>query len=206
MEKQILNGNWNLKIKGKDSGLIPEKGIPVQIPGSVYSALLAGSYIPDPYYRDNELQILPLMDNDFTFSDTFMAEKKAGEYDSVLLRFEGIDTLADIFLNDIFLGSTCNMHRTYEFDIAESLREGENTLRVELHSPTRYIKEENEKVYTGGSWDAMEGFPHLSTVCLDGTGVQGSLMPVFSERFPCCISRKAVLILCISRRNTKRAE
>ncbi len=161
MEKQILNGNWNLKIKGKDSGLIPEKGIPVQIPGSVYSALLAGSYIPDPYYRDNELQILPLMDNDFTFSDTFMAEKKAGEYDSVLLRFEGIDTLADIFLNDIFLGSTCNMHRTYEFDIAESLREGENTLRVELHSPTRYIKEENEKVYTGGSWDAMEGFPHL---------------------------------------------
>ena len=44
MEKQILNGNWNLKIKGKDSGLIPEKGIPVQIPGSVYSALLAGSY------------------------------------------------------------------------------------------------------------------------------------------------------------------
>ena len=161
MEKQILNGNWNLKIKGKDSGLIPEKGIPVQIPGSVYSALLAGSYIPDPYYRDNELQILPLMDNDFTFSDTFMAEKKAGEYDSVLLRFEGIDTLADIFLNDIFLGSTCNMHRTYEFDIAESLREGENTLRVELHSPTRYIKEEDEKVYTGGSWDAMEGFPHL---------------------------------------------
>lgn len=161
MEKQILNGNWNLKIKGKDSGLIPEKGIPVQIPGSVYSALLAGSYIPDPYYRDNELQVLPLMDNDFTFSDTFMAEKKAGEYDSVLLRFEGIDTLADIFLNDIFLGSTCNMHRTYEFDVAESLREGENTLRVELHSPTRYIKEENEKVYTGGSWDAMEGFPHL---------------------------------------------
>ena len=161
MEKQILNGNWNLKIKGKDSGLIPEKGIPVQIPGSVYSALLAGSYIPDPYYRDNELQVLPLMDNDFTFSDTFMAEKKAGEYDSVLLRFEGIDTLADIFLNDIFLGSTCNMHRIYEFDVAESLREGENSLRVELHSPTRYIKEENEKVYTGGSWDAMEGFPHL---------------------------------------------
>ena len=161
MEKQILNGNWNLKIKGKDSGLIPEKGIPVQIPGSVYSALLAGSYIPDPYYRDNELQVLPLMDNDFTFSDTFMAEKKAGEYDSVLLRFEGIDTLADIFLNDIFLGSTCNMHRIYEFDVAESLREGENTLRVELHSPTRYIKEENEKIYTGGSWDAMEGFPHL---------------------------------------------
>ena len=40
MEKQILNGNWNLKIKGKDSGLIPEKGIPVQIPGSVYSAFL----------------------------------------------------------------------------------------------------------------------------------------------------------------------
>ena len=161
MEKQILNGNWNLKIKGKDSGLIPEKGIPVQIPGSVYSALFAGSYIPDPYYRDNELQVLPLMDNDFTFSDTFMAEKRAGEYDGVLLRFEGIDTLADIFLNDIFLGSTCNMHRTYEFDVAESLREGENTLRVELHSPTRYIKEENEKVYTGGSWDAMEGFPHL---------------------------------------------
>ena len=30
-----------------------------------------------------------------------------------------------------------------------------------VHSPIRYIREENEKIYTGGSADAMEGFPHL---------------------------------------------
>ena len=38
---------------------------------------------------------------------------------------------------------------------------GRITLRVEIASPTRYIEAENQKVFTGGSTDAMRGFPHL---------------------------------------------
>lgn len=163
MVKRSLNGIWNLHIIGKDSGLVPAEGIDARIPGTVYGALLEKKLIPDPYYRDNELKVLPLMDNDFCFTTEFSVEEAMLSADALLLRFDGLDTLADIYVNDQWIGSACNMHRIWEFDLLKEdcVKEGENQLKVVLHSPTKYIKEENEKVYTGGSKEAMEGFPHL---------------------------------------------
>ena len=161
MIKNTLNGSWNLEIIGKDSGLLPEGKIEAKVPGSVYGALLKEKLIPDPFYRDNELKVLPLMDNDFAFSRSFEADKELLFSDEVILRFEGIDTLADIYLNGELLGCAYNMHRIWEYDVKEYLKEGANELKVVLHSPTKYIKEENEKVYTGGAHECMEGFPHL---------------------------------------------
>lgn len=156
-----LNGDWSFKIIGKDAALLPREGIDAQVPGSVYGALLEKERIPDPYYRDNELSLLPLMDNDFSFERSFTPEQDLFDCDKVLLHFDGVDTLADIFLNEHHIGCCYNMHRIWEFSILPLLRQGENRLKVVLHSPTLYIKEENKKVYTGGSSDAMEGFPHL---------------------------------------------
>lgn len=161
MLKNILNGIWNFEIIGKDRGLIPEGKMQTKVPGSVYGALLEKGLIPDPFYRDNELKVLPLMDNDFVYSRTFTAEPELFDCDEVILRFEGIDTLADIFLNDELLGCAYNMHRIWEFDVLDKLKKNENELKVVLHSPTKYIKEENEKVYTGGSHECMAGFPHI---------------------------------------------
>ncbi len=161
MLKQILNGKWDFEIIGKDRELLPEGRIKAEVPGSVYSTLLEQELIPDPFYRDNELKVLPLMDNDFAYSTVFAVEEELYKCDGLLLRFEGIDTLADIYLNGEFLGSAYNMHRVWEFDVLSYIRTGENELKVVLHSPTKYIKEENEKIYTGGSLEAMEGFPHL---------------------------------------------
>lgn len=59
------------------------------------------------------------------------------------------------------MGSVNNMHREYRYDVTDALLLGENCLRVELHSPVRYIKEENKKVFAGGVSDGMEGYPHL---------------------------------------------
>ena len=161
MIKHVLNGKWSLEIEGKDNGLIPGGRIEAKVPGTVYSTLLSQELIPDPFYRDNELKVLPLMDNDFIYSTVFSAEEALFKCDEVILRFDGIDTLADIYLNEEFLGSAYNMHRIWEFDVLSHIRSGENELKVVLHSPTKYIKEENEKVYTGGSHECMEGFPHL---------------------------------------------
>ncbi len=137
--------------------------LPAEIPGSVYGVLLKEGRIPDPYYRDNELSALKLMDYDYEFSVSFNGSEIEGIKASkrTILRFDGIDTLADIYLNGVLLGSAYNMHRIWEFDIAGILKDEENTLKVVLHSPTKYIKEENKKVYTGGSHECMEGFPHL---------------------------------------------
>lgn len=161
MLKNTLNGIWSLEIIGKDRELIPGEKMQAKVPGTVYGALLEKGLIPDPFYRDNELKVLPVMENDFAYSTTFTAKQEFFDCDEVILRFEGIDTLADVYLNGEFLGCAYNMHRIWEFDVLAGLNAGENELKVVLHSPTKYIKEENEKVYTGGSHECMSGFPHI---------------------------------------------
>ena len=159
--KKDLGGQWKLKILGENVYGISEEWMPAQVPGSVYSALLALDKMPDPHYRDNELQAVKLMENDFVFETSFQAEAELLAADALFLCFDGIDTLADIYLNDTLLGHTENMHRAWEFDIKSLAKAGENQLRVVIYSPTKYIKEENEKVYTGGVSEAMAGYPHL---------------------------------------------
>ncbi|SFR90766.1 beta-mannosidase [Anaeromicropila populeti] len=155
-----LNGIWQIKIIGENVFDIGGEYMEAEVPGSVYGTLLKLNKIPDPFYRDNELNALKLMENDFEYKTEFMVEEELLE-DELILRFDGIDTLADIYLNDEHLGYTNNMHRIWEFSIGESVQTGLNVLTIILHSPTKYIKEENEKIYTGGVQESMEGFPHL---------------------------------------------
>ncbi|MCM1122356.1 MAG: glycoside hydrolase family 2 protein [Eubacterium sp.] len=161
MNRMVLDKNWLMKIIGENVYGLSEDWIEARVPGSVYGNLLEKGLIPDPYDRMNELDALRLMENDFQFQTTFELDGKQAGSDFLLLRFEGIDTLAEVYLNGILLGKTDNMHRIWEFDIEKAARIGENVLRVELSSPTRFIAEENEKVFTGGSTEAMSGFPHL---------------------------------------------
>lgn len=163
MNKMTLSGdNWQMRIEGEqDIYGVNGRDISAVIPGSVYGNLLRQGMMPDPYERMNELDALKLMENDFRFQTVFSLTREQLDGDYLLLRFDGIDTLAEIYLNDMLLGHAENMHRIWEFDIRETAKEGENTLRVEIFSPTRYLEEENKKVFTGGSWDAMLGFPHL---------------------------------------------
>ena len=163
MKKMTLNGDdWQMQILGEqDIYGVNGRTIPATIPGSVYGNLLQQGLMPDPFYGMNELDALKLMENDFCFQTVFSLTREQLAADFLLLHFDGIDTLADIYLNDVLLGHTDNMHRVWEFAVREAAKEGENTLRVEIASPTRYIEEENQKVFTGGSTDAMRGFPHL---------------------------------------------
>lgn len=146
---------WKLYIDGQG------EAIPAEVPGSVYHDLLRAGRMEDPFYRDNELKALALMDHDFTYVTEFEVAERLCACEEVLLRFDGIDTVADIFLNDNRVATVCNMHRTFEYPVKALLREGMNELRVALHSPTRYIQEAYENRFIDGSSDAMRGFSYL---------------------------------------------
>ena len=118
--------------------------LPATVPGSVYQDLLDNRKMEDPYYRDNELKALELMDNDFTYVTEFEVEEELAEYRNVLLHFDGIDTLAEVFLNGQKLANVNNMHRTWEFPVADLLHVGKNELKVVLFSPTKYVAAEEE--------------------------------------------------------------
>lgn len=160
MLKTSLNGKWILNIP--DENIFNIKGdISANVPGSVFTTLLEQGLIPDPFYRDNELDVLKLSDNDFEYRKTFPVTKEMLDGDAVILRFDGLDTIAEIYLNDEHLMTTMNMHRTYEFDVSEILFEGENELDIVFRSPVKYIRKKQEKCFVGGTGDAMAGFSHL---------------------------------------------
>ncbi|MCR4787725.1 MAG: glycoside hydrolase family 2 protein [Lachnospiraceae bacterium] len=179
MKKYDLNGKWKMKILGRDEALTGEEGIEADVPGSLYSNLLSKGLIEDPFYRANETALLPLNDNDVVFEREFDVTEEQMSSDALILRFEGIDTIADIYVNDMLIGHAENMHRTYEFDLfmkadcdradgrVNGVRskgcvfEGKNTLKVVIYSPVAYIRNEQAKVYTGGASESMEGFPHI---------------------------------------------
>ena len=158
MKLLLNNEDWGLRVLYGD-GTVGER-VPLTVTGTVYSALLAAGRMEDPFYRDNELEALKLMDNDFEFSVNFDRSEALLPYEKTLLRFEGIDTLGTVTLNGHFLGNTDNMHRVWEFDVTDILQE-ENTLTVILHSPTEYIKKSYEGKPIEAIADCMRGAPRL---------------------------------------------
>ena len=161
MKQQLLSSGWMLTIPEDNVYHIGPDPIPATIPGSVYSCLLENKLMPDPYWRDNELDALKLMENDFLFSEHFVPEKEVLSSDRVILKFDGIDTIADITLNGTFLGHTENMHRSFEFDVKELLKEGENELTVKFFSPLKFCAASHEKIKNMESTDAVPGYPQL---------------------------------------------
>ena len=161
MKQQLLSSGWMLTIPEDNIYHIGPDPIPATIPGSVYSCLLENKLMPDPYWRDNELDALKLMENDFLFTEHFVPEKEVLSSARVILKFDGIDTIADITLNGTFLGHTENMHRSFEFDVKELLKEGENELTVKFFSPLKFCAASHEKIKNMESTDAVPGYPQL---------------------------------------------
>ncbi len=154
MIKQTLNENWRMRRQGE-----PDQ--PAVVPGTVYTDLLRNGNMEDPFWKDNEIRALPLMEDDYEYEVCFDADEELMAQDRILLHFDGIDTVADICLNQRHIGDACNMHRTWEYDVTDIVQEKENILQVVLHSPLKYIRKEFARSRTLGSEDAMDGFVHI---------------------------------------------
>ena len=162
MKRYDLNGVWQLKVLGENVYNIPKEYVDAAVPGTVFGTYVENGMMPDPFYRENELDAVKFADNDFAYRKCFYLEAgQLEEADRLLLVFEGIDTLADIYVNGQLVETVFNMHVRHEIDVLDVVRQGENELKVIIHSPIKYIKEENEKIFAGGSPDAMEGYTHL---------------------------------------------
>ena len=156
MQTVTLNGQWRMCIAGE------ENWIGATVPGSVYQDLLTAGKMEDPFYRDNEEKALALMEHDFLYERVFSIDSSLLACSRIVLHMDGLDTLADVFVNDTKVLYADNMHRTWEVDVKHLLLAGENTIRVKFYSPTRYIRQRFEESpdYTGQE-DAMRGFMHL---------------------------------------------
>ena len=145
MRKIMLNGQWELAEAGND------RLCEVQVPGSVLSGLYGAGKIEDPFYRTNEDVTRELFRKDYEFSRTFVAAEDILKEEKIILVCEGLDTLADIYINGQKAGSADNMHRTWKLDVKEFLHSGENQIRIVFRSVFKYIEayeyEDNKEIH-----------------------------------------------------------
>lgn len=134
---------------------------PAIVPGSVYADLITQGRMDDPFYRDNEPAAQCLMNYDWVYRKSFHCDTQLFAADQVLLSFEGLDTLAKIVLNKKMIGHTRNMHRSYEFDVKDLLKPGENELEITFSSPNRFMAEVEGKDKVFGSQDCTQGYQFL---------------------------------------------
>ena len=134
-----------------------------KVPGTVYGTWLEHGAMEDPYWRDCEDDALAMMEGEYEYETTLPFCEELMSCRAIRLKFEGIDTLADIYFNGNHLGVADNMHRVWEYPVKSLAAEsgGVNTIRVRFHSPLSFIKEAYEKSPYDGSPEAMQGFPLL---------------------------------------------
>ena len=138
MDTLLLNGSWSLQQVGK------KETCAATVPGCVHTDLLAAGAIEDPYYRDNELQVLWIGETDWVYRRTFDVPASLLEHERVLLHCEGLDTIATIKVNGKQIGYADNMFRTWEFDLQPVLRAGKNEIEILFGAPVTYHRQKSE--------------------------------------------------------------
>ena len=156
MTEQVnLGGAW--RMREADS----ETWHSAHVPGSVYADLMADGTMPDPFWRENELDAFERMKKDYVYQRTFTVTEAQLAHAHVELVCEGLDTLAHVSLNGREIAFADNMHITWVWDVKEQLHAGENTLEIRFDSPILYCAKKAEEAPGWESSDATPGFRHL---------------------------------------------
>ena len=127
--KISLNGEWVLTGKtaeGKDIS------IPCTIPGYAHTALEKAGIIPEMFWRKNTEQCQWIEDVEWTFTKFFDVDKTF-DLSHTELRFGGIDTFSDVYLNGQKILTSDNMFISYSANVSECLNFGTNELKVVVH-------------------------------------------------------------------------
>ena len=110
---------------------------PATVPGVVHTDLMDNGLIEDPYYRLNERSLQWIDKEDWIYEVSFDAGALMRGYEHIRLEFLGLDTYADVFLNETQILTADNMFRRWRTEVKRLLRPGENTLKVYFHSPIK---------------------------------------------------------------------
>lgn len=126
---QELNKQWEMAESGSD------QWVSATVPGSVHTDLLDNGLIEDPFYRLNEHDLQWIDKADWEYRTFFRVSDDLLRKEKIELRFPGIDTYGEVYLNDSLVLKTDNMFREWSVECSDVLKRGKNHLRVVLRSP-----------------------------------------------------------------------
>lgn len=139
-ERNLSSSNWNFR-KITDVNWLSAK-----VPGTVHTDLYDNEIIPNPFFGDNEKQLQWIENEDWEYQTTFSISKDEMNNQNAVLQFEGLDTYAEVFLNEKKILSANNMFRTWNVTVNKNLKIGQNTLRIVFFSAVKKGKEAAKKL------------------------------------------------------------
>lgn len=125
------------------------------VPGCVHTDLLKDEVIADPFYRLNEKDQQWIGETDWEYKTTFEVSPTHLQRQNIDLVFEGLDTYADVYLNEKKILSADNMFRTWEVDAKAALIAGKNELRIYFHN----VFKVNQPQYDSADF-RLQAFPN----------------------------------------------
>src|SRR5258705_12639038 len=92
--RSFLHTGWKFRQVGKTDWY------PADVPGCVHTDLLKNKLIDDPFFRDNEQKLQWIGKTDWEYQTSFTIKPELLSSEHLELVFEGLDTYANVFLND----------------------------------------------------------------------------------------------------------
>ena len=141
MEKINLSGKWNLiyvknKIYTRDGETssieeLKRRGyerIDATVPGNLEIDLERAGKIDDPFFGANHAK----RDTEYLHAFYYRSFEYSGNMREPTLELEGIDTIAEIYVNGMLVGEVDNMLIGHSLDVSGALKTGENEIVVHI--------------------------------------------------------------------------
>ena len=130
MKKVYLHDGWSFTDPSLDGRFS------ATVPGCLHTDLIKAGRIENIFYRDNNDKYGWVENCAPVYEVRFDAE--LGK--NVTLKFDGLDTFAEIYLNGKRIGEAHNMFIPHAYSVSEVLKEKDNILRVEFTSPVKAVE------------------------------------------------------------------
>ncbi|WP_370872494.1 beta-mannosidase [Paenibacillus zeirhizosphaerae] len=141
---------WTQRLEGwRFKACADKEWLPAQVPGCVHTDLLRNGTIPDPFYGTNERELQWIDKQDWEYEAHFLIRPEAAALQHLELVCEGLDTYADVSVNDVLVFSGDNMFRTWRNDIKSLLKVGDNVIHIRFRSPIQEDLPKLEKLGYG---------------------------------------------------------
>jgi beta-mannosidase len=143
-----LSDGWQFKQAQEEAWMM------ATVPGCVHTDLLDNDIIEDPFYRVNEKNLQWIGEKDWEYQKSIEVDNALLSNEHINLVFEGLDTYADVYVNDDLVLKADNMHRTWKVDVKPYLKEGNNALRIYFNSVFKVnIPKYLEAPFKLAAWD-----------------------------------------------------
>jgi beta-mannosidase len=142
---QIQNQTTELELTWEFRQIGQRDWYPAKVPGVIHTDLLANGLIEDPFWENNEQKLQWIENENWEYKSVLKISNSQLQKDHVELIFEGLDTYAEVFINEQKVLGANNMFRSWTVDIKDYVHVGDNSIRILFTSPLIKNKEKVEK-------------------------------------------------------------